>query len=415
MLAELFPKVHRSYSSLPVLGSVLEGFAEWLSEQGYPRRPICRHVCTARHIDRALQLGGCRAIDEITREVLHACTLARSHDDLTASTVRLLERYLDAVELLPPCPPPTRLERELAAYAVYLKDVRGLERATIAQHVSTAAQFLERVGYEKNPSCLSHLTSSHIEAFVRFNGERLCRGSLQHVIAQLRSFLRFLAAQGQVPPGLDAQIDTPRMYRLEQLPKTLPWDMVRAFLRSIDRRTPLGLRDYAIFLLIATYGLRASEIVALTLDDIHWRERRIEIHQRKTATPLELPLTDAVAQSFVDYLRRARPPLSYRELFLRARAPAGVLKPTAVTEAFQAWSRRSGLGIPFQGPHCLRHSYAVHLLRQGVSLKAIGDLLGHRSPESTCVYLRLAVEDLRDVALDLPADDSLRTPEEVRP
>ena len=81
-----------------------------------------------------------------------------------------------------------------------------------------------------------------------------------------------------------------------------------------------------------------------------------------------------------------------------------MLKPTAVTEAFQAWSKRSGLAIPFQGAHCLRHSYAVYLLRSGISLKTIGDLLGHRTLESTCVYLRLAVEDLRDVALDLPAD-----------
>ena len=98
------------------------------------------------------------------------------------------------------------------------------------------------------------------------------------------------------------------------------------------------------------------------------------------------------------------PPLrSYRELFLRCRTPRGVLRPTAVTEAFQAWSKRSGLAIPFQGPHCMRHSYAVHLLRSGLSLKTIGDLLGHRTLESTCVYLRLAVDDLRDVALSLPA------------
>ena len=97
------------------------------------------------------------------------------------------------------------------------------------------------------------------------------------------------------------------------------------------------------------------------------------------------------------------PALGYRELFLRCRTPRGALRPTAVTEAFQAWSKRSGLAIPFQGPHCMRHSYAVHLLRSGLSLKTIGDLLGHRTLESTCVYLRLAVDDLRDVALSLPA------------
>jgi len=115
-----------------------------------------------------------------------------------------------------------------------------------------------------------------------------------------------------------------------------------------------------------------------------------------------LPWTDSVGESLVAYLRSARPGLSYREVFLRCRAPAGPLKPTAVTEAFQLWTMRSGLNMPVQGPHCLRHSYALHLLRQGVSLKVLGDLLGHRNAESTSVYVRLSTEDLRDVALDLP-------------
>ncbi len=165
----------------------------------------------------------------------------------------------------------------------------------------------------------------------------------------------------------------------------------------------MGLRDYAIFLLITTYGLRASEIVSLKLDDIQWRLGTIHISVPKTATPLLLPLTDSVGSSLVAYLRHGRPSLPYREVFLRCRAPEGVLKPTAITEAFQSMVRRSGMSIPYQGVHCLRHSYAVRLLRQGVSLKTIGDVLGHRNAESTCVYIRLAVEDLRDVALSLPS------------
>jgi site-specific recombinase XerD len=173
-----------------------------------------------------------------------------------------------------------------------------------------------------------------------------------------------------------------------------------------------------MFLLIATYGLRACEVVTLTLDDVEWRAGRLRIPQRKTRGSLWLPLTDDVGTALLDYLRHGRaalakrrqrvpfqggPPRSFRELFLRHRTPMGVLKPTAICEAFQAWSKRSGLAIPFHGPHCLRHSYAVYLLRSGISLKTIGDILGHRTLESTCVYVRLAVEDLREVALDLPA------------
>jgi integrase len=217
-----------------------------------------------------------------------------------------------------------------------------------------------------------------------------------------------------VPPGLDAQIDTPRLYRLEQLPQSLPWGIVQAFLKSIDRTTLLGLRDYTIFFLIATYGLRASEIVTLKLEDIEWRSQKIRICQKKTGATFFLPLTDEVGTVLLRYLRQARPLLPYREVFLRARAPYGTLKPTAVGDAFEAWSRRSGLEIPFRGVHCLRHSYAVRLLRRGVSLKTIGDILGHRGTESTCVYLRLATEDLREVALSLPSDASISEVKEVR-
>jgi integrase/recombinase XerD len=243
------------------------------------------------------------------------------------------------------------------------------------------------------------------------------------MVAHLRAFLRFAGSRGEAPIGLDTQIDTPRVYREEQLPRALSWEIVQALLRAIDRTTPGGLRDYAIFLLISTYGLRASEIVSLTLDDVEWRARRLRIRQRKTAGVLWLPLTDEVATALLDYLRQGRPQLAvrryrrgfqtdppkYREVFLRCHTPAGVLKSTAVTEAFQAWSRRSELEIPFQGVHCLRHSYALHLLRSGLSLKTIGDLLGHRSSESTCVYLRLATDDLREVALSFPAAASVPT------
>jgi site-specific recombinase XerD len=126
-----------------------------------------------------------------------------------------------------------------------------------------------------------------------------------------------------------------------------------------------------------------------------------------------LPLIPDVGAALLDYIRRGRPTDPSRVVFLRVRPPAGVLKATAVTEVFQARARRSGLGIPFHGPHCLRHSLAVRLLREGVSLKAIGDVLGHRGVESTCVYLRLATDDLRDVALNVPGDRVAST-EEVR-
>jgi integrase/recombinase XerD len=416
MLLKLYPKVHRRYTSLPVLGSLLDGYATWLIKHGYATDCVREHLKTARRLDRALQRRGVRCLRDLTRGKLRACAPARSADGRNlAAVIRCLDRYCEAeVSLFAPRSP-RRIEQQVTAYGEYLESVRGFARSTIANHTVTAAAFLRHMQYERCPD-LHALTTADIEAFIRRVGTRFNRAALQHVVAHLRGFLRFLSANGQAPTGLDTQIDTPRVYRDEQLPRALPWATVQTLLRAIDRTTPCGRRDYAILMLVTTYGLRASEIVALTLDDVEWRTGRLRVAQRKTSNSFWLPLTDEVGAALLDYLRHGRSQLGIRrerrgfqvepprlrQLFLRCRTPAGVLKPTAITEVFQACSRRSGLSIPFQGVHCLRHSYATHLLRSGVSLKTIGDLLGHRSRESTCVYLRLATEDLRDVALSLP-------------
>jgi integrase/recombinase XerD len=428
MLLQLYPKVHRRYSSLPVLGPIVEKFGAWLLKQGYSTDCVREHFCCMRRIARVLHKRGIGSMAELTRAKLRACAPAQRLDDRRlAASVRLLERYfasetsLFAAQLL------SRIGQRVGEYATYLDEVRGLAPSTVAGHCATAAALLADIDYDSTPERLSALAPLDIEAFIRRSGGRLKRSSLQGMVAHVRAFLRFVASSGETPTGLDRQIDTPRVYREEKLPKPLPWETVQAYLQAIDRTTPSGIRDYAIFLLIATYGLRGCDVVALTLDDVAWRARRIRIQQRKTGRLLWLPLTDEVATALLEYLRRGRPQLGvrrfrrgfqhdhpdFREIFLRCVTPAGVLKATAITEAFQKWSRRSGLKIPSQGVHCLRHSYALHLLRSGLPLKTIGDLLGHRTLESTCVYLRLATDDLRDVPLNLPAAASAAGEHEV--
>jgi site-specific recombinase XerD len=153
----------------------------------------------------------------------------------------------------------------------------------------------------------------------------------------------------------------------------------------------------------------------LTLDDIHWQSEEIQIVQRKTGYPLILPLTDAVGTVLLHYLRHGRPHSRYRQLFLSSKAPVGPLGYTAVSDAFSARANSSGLNIPFRGSHCLRHAFAIHLLRQGTSLKTLGDLLGHRTADSTCVYLRLAIDDLREVSLAVPQAVPQSNTQEERP
>lgn len=409
MLATLSPKSARRYLSLPLFGPVIDDFDRWLSEQGYA--PGSRHnqLVIVAQLDSYLRRRGIRCIQELTPAVFDRCWRVFHRRFLTlAGAVHVLERFLVRQRLirLSPIPVPSPINLQLQAYSNYLREVRGCSQSTLQSHLRTATRFLTFFRVDENPSVLAHVQVGHLEGFVRKESKGVSRGTLQHTIAALRGLLRFLAVSGKVAPGLETQIDTPLLYKEERLPRALPWETVRSFLQSIPRTTPMGRRDHAMFFLIATYGLRVSEVAALTLDDLAWRSAQIRISQVKIRGAMILPLIDEVAAVLADYLRHVQRPTGLRHLFFRVRAPFGPLKRAAVSNAFQAWSRRSGLNIPFQGAHCLRHSYAVQLLRHGTSLKTIGDILGHRSPESTAHYLRLATEDLREVGLSVPRPNS---------
>lgn len=407
VIKNLFPKDHQRYLSLPLLGNTLDGFSAFLSNLGYQRSTARARMRSIAIIEHLLQNQGCHNIAEITRARLYACIQSSDKSGksgLISAALKLLERYFDEQNLFPHQVQEqiNPIEKKLTDYGDYLRKVRGLSSKTIQDHLLTASRFL--AGFKKQGGLfyLPKLTAQDIEDFVRDTGNRVGRATLQHVIAYLRSFLRFLAVRGEIPMGLDSQIDTPRIYRHEQLPRTFSWEIVQRLLESVDRSTTIGKRDYAMLLLIATYGLRVSEVVGLKLENIEWKANCLHIFQPKTLAPLLLPLIDVVGDGIIDYLRHGRPSVAHREIFVRHEAPMTVLSRSAVYGAFKRSIQRSGLSIPLQGPHCLRHSYAVHLLRQGVSLKTIGDVLGHRSFESTSVYTRLNVNDLRSVPLTLP-------------
>ncbi|MDO9528047.1 MAG: tyrosine-type recombinase/integrase [Syntrophales bacterium] len=412
MISTIRPKSHQKYLALPVFGPFLDDFTQWSYLHGYTLGTIRNQLKGTRQIIVFLQKQGLQSIGELTHcDFEKACQHFRQDRPAIASTVRRLQKFLEEKGELPLLfpTPKTRSDKELEHFAAYLKNVRGLSDTTIQSHRRYLGRFLKQVGFDTNEQALPLLTLKQIEDFICACSRNLNRYSLQHVVGYLRAFLRFEYGKGILQSQLHKMIDTPRVYRLEKIPHSLPWSIVNNLLNSINRTDTQGIRNYAMLRLITTYGLRSCEVVSLALDDINWRAGTVHILQGKTENNLVLPLTDDVGQALIDYLTR-RPELPYREIFLRIRAPGGPLKPTAVSEVFQRQVRLSGLDIPYQGPHCLRHSYAVHLLRHGTSVKVIGDILGHRNPESTCVYLRLATDDLRGVALEVPhcIDDGIR-------
>lgn len=406
MIQQFFPNGFQRYLSLPALGPLMESYATWLHDQQYTWRSGRYELRMAAHVCTYLKRRSILRIEDLHDQHLDDChRLFRRKFSDEAGSVKVLARFLTASGVLSrsATPEPTATETHLNAFGAHLRDVRGYVPATIQRQVGIASEFLDWLHFARTPERLSSLSMNDIEGFLRRLSKRMGRVGLQKPVAILRNFLRFLGTSGVIAPGLDRQIDRPRIYRQEQLPRALPWPIVQEFLRSVDRRHAIGKRDYAMFSLMASYGLRACDVVALLLEDILWRAGCMRIRQTKTGNFIELPLTDPVGSAICDYLTKVPRYGGHRQVFLRLRAPGGPLKSTAVIEAFQAWSAKSGLAIPFKGVHCIRHSYAIHLLRQGVPLKSIGDLLGHRSPESTAVYLRLATEDLRTVALPLPS------------
>jgi integrase len=229
----------------------------------------------------------------------------------------------------------------------------------------------------------------------------ITRHSLKNVIAQLRAFLRYAYTKDLVPQRLDF-IDSPRTYRDELPPRALPWPLVKKLLRSVNRSSKSGWRDLVMLHLMAYYGLRPSEVAALRIDSIDWDARTCRVEQRKTRTDLVLPLFDSTIAMLRRYLRRHRPQGVCPELFLRAISPMHALRRTGVSDVFYTRAAKSGLPLDGYCAYSLRHSFAMRLFQQGVGVKAIGDLLGHRSLEATCVYLRLNIAALRTVALPVP-------------
>jgi site-specific recombinase XerD len=408
MLALIFPDHHyRSrYESLPLLGPVWDGFCQWLNQRGYPTKAIRRRLNGGPFLECALQARGVTSLGRLTISELRSFALHRPDrwtEQIAGSLVNSLAEYLEERNALARSPI-TPLDELVGEYRRFLVGVRGLAPSTVARDLDRVSDLLNFIDFNTTPQNLSSLRLEALDAFITMLGRRLGRASMVKVASKLRAFLRYLATEGKAPTGLAAQIESPRCYRGELLPRALPWATVCAVIRSIDRSTRKGCRDYAMLLLIATYGLRRSEVATLGLDDICWRSQQIKVPRPKVGMPLLLPLTDEVAEAIIDYIRQGRGPSPDRHLFLRVRIPLGPIEPTAVTDAFDWWAAKVGCVFTKRagGPHCLRHSLAVHLLRQGAAVKTIGDLLGHGDIESTGVYLRLQVEDLREVALPLP-------------
>ncbi|MEW6753163.1 MAG: site-specific integrase [Candidatus Latescibacterota bacterium] len=407
------------------LGPYLDGFAAYLEDQGFTLATVYADLKTATAFGEYLQAQG-RPVHDIRDADLPAfvrwyASVPRRfgppravpggvglHEHLRG-TVRKLLRYLRSIAVIAPEPtlvPAVPHADVLGEYLRFLEVHRGFARSTVAMHARSVAALLGQLDQQALGCDLGAVTSEAVEQAV---AAVLAVGSAgsgprqaQIITSNVEAFVRHLRMTGQVPPTCRPFLPHRRRYALAPLPPALPWSEVQRALATIDRRSPQGRRDYALCQLLATYGLRRSEVVGLQLDDIDWRGGVLRIRQRKTRRELQLPLVQPVVDALVSYLRDGRSPDADRHVFQKIHAPRGPISTAIVYGVVRTMLRRAGIQAPQYGPHLLRHARATALVRQGHSLKVVGDLLGHRVPEATLIYCKLAVEDLRQVALELP-------------
>jgi len=322
------------------------------------------------------------------------------------SCVHMLLRIING--RWPPLPLPATpcdvLQQQICDhYAQWLFTVRGLAATSIHLLVREAARFVAWLG-ERVEERMQQLTGTDIDAYVISRAPSLCRRSQQSKAQYLRTFLRYLRIVGRVNRDLALCVVTPTLYALESIPSALRADEVQAVVDATKQdRSAKGLRDYAILLLLATYGLRLSEVTHLRLEDVDWRKGILTIHRTKTHSESYLPLLEPVGQAILAYLRTGRPKTPAREIFVRAYAP---YRPLCQIYALIQSRLHAATVCPAgrRGSHAFRHARAVSMLSAGNSMKQIGEILGHRSASATMIYLKLDTNALRDIALGIPGE-----------
>jgi integrase/recombinase XerD len=301
-------------------------------------------------------------------------------------------------QLQEPRPPACFGADLIAAFAEALHRDKGLAPSTIRNRCVAVQQFLQRL--DSGNGSLRGVTVAQIDqALVELVSQGgYARTTVRHLASDLRSFFHFAEAQGWCGPSLAAAIKAPRVFADETLPLGPSWDEVRRLIATADGNQPVDIRDRALLLLLAVYGFRAGEVGRLRLENFDWEQERLTLTRGKTRAVQTYPLARPVGEAILRYLREGRPRSARREVFLTCRAPFRPLSSAALGHVACRHLHALGACLPHYGTHVLRHACATHLLEQGLSLKEIGDHLGHRHPDSTRLYAKVDLPGLRCVA-----------------
>ena len=285
----------------------------------------------------------------------------------------------------------------LEAWASFLGGPEGLAETTVANYCWWASGWLEWLQEQDVP--LRRISLVHVDRFMeRLSAQGLSRVTLATAAKALRRFLRYTYERGWCRRDLVQGVLSPRLYRQENLPGGPAWSDCKRLIAATDGSTVGQLRNRAVLLLLAVYGLRSGEVRRLSLEDLDWTRGVLRVCRSKTARIQEYPLTAATGQALRRYLEEARPDCAGHELFLTLHAPFRRLSAGALYRMTHGLMERLKIPSPKHGPHALRHACASYLLNQGLSLKEVGDHLGHRHLGATQIYAKVDLAGLRTIA-----------------
>ncbi len=386
------------------LASYLDAYLKRIEQEGFLSSSVPMQMYAIARFSRWLQTQqlDLHQLDEVAVERFLQRDPNVVHGSEAAPLRRLLA-MLREIGLTAAKPPEPRngQQRCIDEYRRYLLRERGLAETSLLNYVPFVEQFLsDRFG--QSDMKLPELTAADVTKFMRDRVHQLNSGRAKLLVTALRSFLRYLRHQGEIPVDLAGCVPPVAVWSLSTVPKFLPAGTVQRILDHCARDTRDEKRNYAVLLLLARLGLRACEIVALSLDDIDWDNGRLSI-RCKGGRWAQLPMPADVGEAIAIYLRSGRPHCVCRHVFLRHRAPIhGFAHSITVSTIVRRALIRAGVDSVRKGAHLFRHTLATDLLRQGTSLDEIGELLRHRSPNTTALYAKVDLTALRTLALPWP-------------
>lgn len=303
-------------------------------------------------------------------------------------------RFLDRLQT--PAVKIAAFSPQIAEFSAAMRDERGLALKTVHTYEWFIGQFCDWFDSQHRP--FAAVSVDDVDTFLAARGQRWCRISVATAAKALRTFFRYAESQQWCRAGIAATIESPRLFKQETLPDGPDWRVVQELIAQTDTDQARDIRDRAIVMLLAIYGLRSGEVAQLELEQLDWSQQRLTVRRSKQRLTQEYPLIPVLGMALADYLKAVRPRSTRREVFLTLRAPVCPLSAGALYHLTRTRLARLGYVGPHYGPHTLRHACAAHLVAQQLSLKEIGDHLGHRSTDATRTYAKVDLKGLREVA-----------------